>query len=77
MGEIWRVGGYSSGVLKPTSLRGGKVGALSYLVTVHCVLRGPRGDGDGIRLAAPIPLTVNILHSIPVGGRGKKKQGWG
>lgn len=46
--------------------------ALSYLVTVHCVLRGPGGNGDGIWLAAPIPLAVTILHAIPAGRREKK-----
>lgn len=54
----------------------GRKGALSYLVTVHRVLRCPRGNGDGIWLAASIPLAVSILHSIPAGRRGKK-QGWG
>lgn len=66
-------GGNSPGVVKPTrSLRGRKLGTLSYLVTVHCILRGPGGDGDGIWLAASIPLAVNILHSIPAGRREKK-----
>lgn len=69
--------GNSPGVVKPIrSLGGRKVGALSYLVTVHCVLGGPRGNGDGVWLAAPIPLAVNILHSIPA-GRREKQQGWG
>lgn len=76
MGEI-PLGVNSPGVVKPTrSLGGRKVGALSYLVTVHCVLRGPRGNGDGVWLAAPIPLAVNILYSIPA-GRREKQQGWG
>lgn len=36
------------------------------LVTLHCVLRGPGGNGYGIGLAAPVPLAVTILYPIPL-----------
>lgn len=38
----------------------------SYLVTVQCVLGRAGSDGDGVWLAASIPLTVQLL-SIPAG----------
>lgn len=53
-------------------VEGRQVGTLSYLVTVHCVLRGPGGDGYGVWLAAPIPLAVTILYSIPAGRKSKE-----
>lgn len=40
--------------------------SISYLVTVQRVLGGAGSDGDGVRLAACVPLTVQLL-SIPAG----------
>lgn len=56
---------------------GRKARTLSYLVTLHCVLRGPGGNGYGIWLAAPIPLAVTILYAIPAGRREKRNRGGG
>lgn len=37
-----------------------------YLITVQCVLGCAGSDGDGVRLAAGVALTVQLL-SIPAG----------
>lgn len=39
---------------------------VSYLVAVQRVLGRAGSDGDGVRLAARVPLTVQLL-SIPAG----------
>lgn len=36
-----------------------------YLVTVYSVLGGAGSDGDCVRLAAGITLTVRVLSSFP------------
>lgn len=38
---------------------------VSYLVAVYSVLGRPGGDGDGVRLAAAVSLTVSIFASLP------------
>lgn len=44
---------------------------MSYLVAVQCVLGCAGSDGDGVRLAACVPLTIQLL-SIPAGNTRRR-----